>query len=273
MSDLIIRRLLVDMEAPVARHWCADDPFRTAFFNALSMSFPVGEQFFIDTVRDNAKALSPEHEAEFGAEVRGFIGQEATHRRLHGLFNSHLESQGMVNSWGPRALKRIKTLEGKDPRHALAVTAAFEHFTSILSTWLLQHPDTFTGSEERLQTLWLWHASEECEHKNVAFDLYRHVDGDEKWRRVWFRRITAVFVTDLIRQTLSNLRRDGTLWNRATWRSAKRFLFGERGVVRETYGPWRAYLSADFHPKQHDDATSSTWLDENRQRFVPVGAN
>ena len=45
MSDLIIRRLLVDMEPPVARHWCANDPFRTAFFNALSMSFPVGEQF------------------------------------------------------------------------------------------------------------------------------------------------------------------------------------------------------------------------------------
>ena len=83
MTDLVVRRLLVDMEAPIARHWCAGDAFRTALFNALSMSFPVGEQFFIDSVRDGFKALPPEQQERFRAEVQGFIGQEATHRRLH----------------------------------------------------------------------------------------------------------------------------------------------------------------------------------------------
>ena len=59
MSELVVRRLLIDLEAPVHRHWFGGDAFRTALFNALSMSFPCGEQFFIDSVRTGLKALPP----------------------------------------------------------------------------------------------------------------------------------------------------------------------------------------------------------------------
>ena len=45
MTELVVRRLLIDLETPFERHWCDGDPFRTALFNALSLSFPVGEQF------------------------------------------------------------------------------------------------------------------------------------------------------------------------------------------------------------------------------------
>ena len=103
MTELVVRRLLIDLETPFERHWCGGDAFRTAFFNALSMSFPVGEQFFIDAVRGGHKALPPEEQARFADEVRGFVGQEATHRRIHALFNGHLDKQGLVNAWAPRA--------------------------------------------------------------------------------------------------------------------------------------------------------------------------
>ena len=64
MTELVVRRLLIDLETPVRRHWCGGDAFRTAFFNALSMSFPVGEQSIIDAVKNGAKALpdTPENE-------------------------------------------------------------------------------------------------------------------------------------------------------------------------------------------------------------------
>ena len=52
MTDLVVRRLLVDMEQPIERRWCAGDAFRTALLDALSLSFPFGEQFFIDAVRN-----------------------------------------------------------------------------------------------------------------------------------------------------------------------------------------------------------------------------
>jgi len=164
MTDLVVRRLLVDMEAPIARHWCGNDAFRTALFNALSMSFPVGEQFFIDSVRNGFKALPPEKQEPFRTEVQGFIGQEATHRRLHSLYNAHLEKLGLVNDWAPRAQARLQLLEQIDIRHSVAITAANEHFTALMADWMLKNPDLLGDQDERLRTLWLWHSAEESEH-------------------------------------------------------------------------------------------------------------
>jgi uncharacterized protein len=272
MTELVVRRLLVDMEAPVPRHWCAGDPFRTALFNALSMSFPVGEQFFIDAVRDGFKALPPDQQERLRTEVQGFVGQEATHRRLHALYNMHLDRLGLVNHWGPRSEQRLQLVQGQDPRHALGITAAFEHFTAILADWLLRNPEVLGPEDPRLATLWLWHSAEESEHKSVAFDLYQALGGNHEWRMTWFRRITTMFLMDLTRQTASNLWRDGTWWKWRTWKNAAAFLFGRRGLVRGTYRPWRDYLRRDFHPSQHDASESRRWLAEHRDQYTPVSA-
>lgn len=272
MTELVVRRLLIDLEAPFARHWCGGDAFRTALFNALSMSFPMGEQFFIDSVRNGFKALPAEKQAPFKAEVQGFIGQEATHRRIHGLFNAHLDRQGLVNDWEPRARERLKLMEGQDPRHWLAITAANEHFTAIFADWMLRNHEWLDGSEARLKTMWLWHSAEESEHKSTAFDLYAALGGDHAWRIKWFRRVTFIFLTDTLRQTVDNLRRDGTLWKWSTWKSAASYLFGKRGLVRQTYAPWREYLRRDFHPSQQESGLSQRWLEDNRQAYTPVGA-
>jgi predicted metal-dependent hydrolase len=271
MTDLAVRRLLVDMERPIPRHWCAGDAFRTALFNALSMSFPVGEQFFIDSVRGGFKALPPEQQARFAAEVQGFVGQEATHRRLHSLYNQHLDTLGLENRWEPRARQRLKMLEGVDIRHWLAITAANEHFTAILADFMLHNPDLLGTQDPRLATLWLWHSAEESEHKCTAFDLYKALGGDEPWRRTWFRRVTLIFLTDAARQTVHNLRRDGTLWHWSTWKSGASYLFGKRGLVRLTFKPWKQYLRPDFHPAQQDSSASERWLREHQDQYALVG--
>lgn len=271
MTDLVVRRLLIDLEQPVARHWCANDAFLTAWFNALSMSFPIGEQFFIDSVRNGWKALPADKQASYRAEVQAFVGQEATHRRLHSLYNTHLDKLGLVNDWAPRAAARLKLLDGVDPRHAVAITAANEHFTAILADWMLRNSDLLQSDDARLTTLWLWHSAEESEHKSTAFDIYRALGGNEEWRITWFRRVTTIFLGDTVRQTLNNLRRDGTLWKWSTWKSAASYLFGKRGLVRQTYRPWRDYLRADFHPGQQDSSHSQRWLADHSDRYTPVG--
>ena len=272
MTDLVVRRLLIDLEAPFERHWCGGDAFRTALFNALSMSFPVGEQFFIDSVRNGYKALPEERQARFKEEVQGFIGQEATHRRIHALFNGHLERQGLVNDWASRAQQRMKLLDGMDPRHHLGITAANEHFTAILAEWMLRNSDMLGSNDARLQTMWLWHSAEESEHKSTAFDLYQALGGSHDWRITWFRRITTIFLLDTLRQTVNNLRHDGTLWKWSTWKSAASYLFGQRGLVRETYRPWREYLRKDFHPTQQESELSRRWLADNSGQYSVVGA-
>jgi hypothetical protein len=272
MSELVVRRLLIDLETPIERHWCGGDAFRTAFFNALSMSFPVGEQFFIDSVRNGYKALPSEKQEDFRAEVQGFIGQEATHRRIHSLFNDHLERQGLVNAWAPRAQARLKLLEGSDPRHALAITAANEHFTAIFAEWMLAHHDMLGNIEPRLKILWLWHSAEESEHKSTAFDLYQALGGAHEWRITWFRRVTMIFLGDTLRQTISNLKRDGTLWKWSTWKSAASFLFGKRGMISSSYRAWREYLRKDFHPNQQHSELSRQWLLQNDAAYSVVGS-
>ncbi|MCM5572229.1 metal-dependent hydrolase [Burkholderiaceae bacterium FT117] len=271
MSTLAIRRLLIDLETEVPRHWCAGDPFRTAFFDALSMSFPVGEQFFIDAVRNGHKALPAEARARFDDEVKGFVGQEATHRRIHGLFNGHLEKLGYVNDWGPRAARRVEPLMTMDPRHALGITAANEHYTAIFAEWLLRHPEVFDGVEPRFALMWRWHAAEESEHRCMAFDLYQALGGNLRWRRRWMWIVTVYFSADLIRQTASNLRRDGELWRWRTVRSAARFMFGKGGLFRETFGQWRRYFRADFHPGREGSDDGVRWLRENAGAYAVVG--
>ena len=272
MSELVIRRILIDLETPVARHWFAGDAFKTALFNALSMSFPFGEQFFIDSIRMGLKDLPPAERERFSSEAQGFIGQEATHRRIHALFNSHLEKHGLVNHWEPRARKRLALLQGFDARHWLAITAATEHFTAVFADWLLANRDVFENTEERLKTMWLWHSAEESEHKCTAFDLYLALGGSVTWRIKWFRRITLIFLMDLLRQTVNNLHHDGTLWKWSTWTSAARCLFGKTGLVRQMFAPMRAYTRKDFHPSHADSLLASRWLTDNIERYSVVRA-
>lgn len=281
---LTVRRLGVDLSQGFSRHWNGGNAFLTAFCNALSMSFPVGEQFFIDSVREAAKHLSdsPGHQA-LRETVRGFIGQEATHRHLHGLYNAHLEKQGLINHWGPRAARRLEigrrkmfNTSEKGYLHELAITAAYEHFTALFGDLTLENIDQpgdwFAQAEEPLRTLWRWHAAEESEHKSVAFDLYVALGGNHAWRVRWFNYVLLQFTLDTLRQTINNLWHDRTLHKPSTWVGAVRFLLGRQGLVRRIARPLRAYRQPGFHPTQvgHPDAAAH-WLSRHADLWKAVG--
>lgn len=42
-----------------------------------------------------------------------------------------------------------------------------------------------------------------------------------------------------------------------TWKSAASFLLGQRGLIRQTFQPWRAYLRKDFHPSRQSSSLSA----------------
>ncbi len=270
MKPPVIRQLLVDLNVPFALRWNGGDAFTSAFMNALSLSFPAGEQFFLDSVREGLKQLPAEQQDLFKSDVKGFIGQEATHRRLHALYNQHLLSQGMVNHWEQRAAKRIAILQQMDIRHAVAATAATEHYTAVFAHWLLSNEDFFQHADPRLKTLWLWHASEESEHRCTAFDIYQALGGSEEWRLRWMRRVTWFFLTDLLRQTVNNLWHDGSLFKLSTWASAWQHLFAKGGLFREGYSLWRDYFKPGFHPSHHPDTLSQQWLQQHTGAYAPV---
>lgn len=271
-AALTVRRLQVDLQTPFARRWNGGDAFRTALFNALSMSFPAGEQLFIDSLKMGLAQLPEEARGHWEAEVRGFVGQEATHRFVHQRFNAHLAAQGLHNHWEGRILARRAGMAGVQARNWVGVTAATEHLTDVFAEFLLAHPQVLAGAEPRLRDLWVWHSCEETEHRSVAFDLYRALGGNEDWRLRLFRVVSLHFALDLTRQTLHNLWRDGALFSPRTWASAWRTLFARGGLVREGWPLWRRYLHAGFHPDQADGSAATNWLAQHADRAVPVAA-
>jgi predicted metal-dependent hydrolase len=271
MSTLTVRKLQVDLSQGFGRHWLGGDAYRTQFFNALSMSFPIGEQMFIDSVR----AVPQERLADpaLRAEVRDFIGQEATHRYVHIQYNAELSRQGLEHTLEPSLLRRVELIGKLGVRSRLAVTCALEHYTAILADGVLRHPEWMGDAEPAMRTLWSWHAVEETEHKAVAFDTYIAAGG-KYWPRVlWYLHTSCIFWFDTFRQTAYNLKRDGQLFKARTWLSAASMWFGRRGLAWHLLRPSLQYLSPSFHPWRHDNrALVSVWLDSNSGAWRPIGS-
>jgi len=271
MQTLTVRMLTLDLSAGFRRHWHGGDAFRSMYFNALSMSFPVGEQFFIDSVR-GCLALLPDH-AEHAAlrEIAGqFVAQEATHRRIHGLYNAHLEQQGLDNRWQRHALKRIELAKrrGYTPLSLLAITTAYEHCTAVFGDCTLRYDSWFDAADPMMRTLWRWHAAEETEHKAVAFNLYCALGGSYQRRIGWYVYVLGLFAIEAVMQTSLNLHRDGTLFKPSTWWSALRFAWGRDGLIWRCTAPLLAYFRRDFHPDHNpNQALAAQWLADHQEDF------
>jgi uncharacterized protein len=262
-AHLPIRKLNVDLSQGFDRHWFKTpsgegDAFRTAYYNALSMTFPAGEQLFIDSVKRVQSKLpnTPEH-AAMQETIRDFCAQEATHRYVHAQFNNQLTEQGLKNHVEVRIWARFKRYEHINPLHHLGVTAANEHYTAVLSDALLRNPAYTAHMIEPMRQVWRWHALEETEHKAVAFDLYAAAGGGASWHARYFVYGMMTLFFDVTRQTVNNLWHDGTLLKPSTWASAVQFFFGRPsqggGWVWLTAKPLMAYFRKDFHPNQHDN--------------------
>lgn len=272
MSSLTVRKLDIDLSRGFGRRWLAGDAYRTQFFNALSMTFPIGEQMFIDSLRAvPAECL----DARLAAEVRDFVGQEASHRYVHIQYNAQLVRQGIPYTLEAPIARRIGFLSKLPMLSRVAVTCALEHYTAVLADGVLRHPEWFEDAEPQMRLLWTWHAVEETEHKSVAFDAYRAAGGGY-WRRViQFVLVSILFWTDTFRQTAHNLSNDDrSLWKLSTWASAARMWFGRRGMAWHLIGPTLQYLRPSFHPWQHDNRDlAAAWLSDNSFAFREISSS
>lgn len=242
-----------DVGESLAGDWHGGSAFRTAWFNAMSMLFPLGEKFFIDSVRAYAERIDDE---TLAAEVRAFQGQESVHRREHQRYNEALcaaRGYELEEFEGP-VRRRIAWAKGHfNERRLLAGTVANEHLTAIMAHDLLSRDDVLAGADPAIAELWRWHAVEETEHKAVAFDVHRLIGGTVKERRHALVMSSFFFLKDTFRNTRIMLKRDGQLWRWRTWRDGFSFLLGRPGTLRRIVPAWCSFLHRDFHPWQHDN--------------------
>lgn len=159
----------------VPRYWVADNYLISHTMNALSVLFPQGEQFFVDSVRHFRSIITDE---KLKQEVRGFIGQEAMHSLEHIAMNQHVRDQGMPVEELEAHLEVVLGIAKKLPeRHQLAITCALEHLTAMMADMLLERDDVREDMHETMRPLWVWHAIEETEHKSVAYDVFQQAGG------------------------------------------------------------------------------------------------
>ena len=258
---LEVRNIEFDLNKQLSKDWLDNDPFKTAFFNALSMSFPAGERFFIDSVRHfRDKVKDP----KLKQEISRFIGQEAMHSREHKKYNQMLcEARGYSQrTMEGRTEAAVRLGEKKLSREGqLAMTCGVEHLTAILADKILKGW-MLCNVEPKIRSLWEWHAAEELEHKSVAFDVYMDIGGNYKARKRTLRIFTVNFLLDLLANTTYMLRKDKKLWKWSTLKSGLNFLLAKGGVLREMRSDYLMYFDSDFHP----------WDDDNRdllERWQP----
>ncbi|HEX4869791.1 MAG TPA: metal-dependent hydrolase [Moraxellaceae bacterium] len=236
----------------VPRYWFGGDPVLTHFLNALSLSFPDGEQFFVDSVRHFRDTVTDPARQK---DISGFIGQEAMHSLEHKGFNEMLAAQGYGELTAKATgIARYLCNEGRkrfSPRAQLAITAGLEHITAILANAMLRQPELLEEMDPSVRMLWLWHAIEETEHKAVAFDLYKDIDPGYLMRVRAFLTGSLGLLMFSYAYTWRFLKQDGV--NRQP-------LVLARGAVRlarflgAVVPDYLDYLRPGFHP----------WDDDNR---------
>jgi len=274
-----------------------DDVLMCHLVAALSGLFPDGEEMFIEAVKHYRDQVT---DPDLRRQVNAFIGQEVTHGREHRRLNERLAELGYRSKMVEESLQRDEVITpgmmriikvatrfgplrdvGRqiqederyepEPIMLLALTAALEHYTATLAEMLLTEPDLQRRfADERFFRMWAWHAIEECEHKAVAFDVYRAVGGDEGTRRKAMRMATLTLAFIAGYHTVAGALRDRRSYRRgallrSVWRNRNNPLFSRR--LRQRLAD---YHRPDFHPLQHDttaiEAAWRRWLDDDGPR-------
>ncbi len=254
------RRLDMKFDAEhMDRYWYGQDPFLTLFWSSLSLLFPEGERFFVESVRHYRDQIQ---DPQLLQDIAGFIAQEAMHSREHEALNAMLDHQHLPAAKIDAQLHQMLTFIRKlaSPRLCLAATCALEHYTALMGEQLLRDPRHQQMADPKMLPLWLWHALEETEHKTVAYDVYEQTGGGYALRVGTMALTTVIFFAFTAYTQVRMLQADGQLGKvRQNLRGLNYFL-GPRGLFIGLTGKFFDYFKPGFHPRQHDtDALVLAW--------------
>ncbi|MQX54222.1 metal-dependent hydrolase [Alcanivorax sediminis] len=253
--DPIRRNLRFGLPKDKAISWNPAGLHVTQFFNTLSLFFPAGERFFIQSVRNYRQEIVGDDLKE---QISAFIGQEGFHTREHEEYNDALVAAGMPVEAMDRVVVELLELVKKAPRSfQLAATVALEHLTAVLGDVLLRNDSLLKEVEPHFSAVWRWHAIEETEHKAVCFDAYEQVLG--KGIKAYSLRVGAFVIANLLFWSLYvpfytvMVAKGGGLLNLKGWGKVLNLTLGRPGVLRRALPDWLDFFRPGFHPWMHDN--------------------
>lgn len=240
-------------ETTIPRHWLAKSPIATQLANSLNLLFPLGERFFVRSVRHYMNQID---DPKLLADIRGFMGQEGRHASEHQRFFEVLRAQGydidtFLKAYEALAYRFLERVFG--PKMRLSTTAACEHFTAMFAERALREDFVRNEADPALRDLLLWHAAEEIEHKSVAFDVLQKVDSSYALRMAGLLLATA---------TLTGFWMTGTamlLMQEEKGSAPKMLQHFIHGVKNRRLGrgdmlkAFADYMRPGFHPNDNDN--------------------
>ena len=174
------RKVHFDM-SDVPLHWIPGHPVASHIISVLNILLPSVERWFVATLNE---ALPLIKDPKLADDVRGFIGQEATHADVH---EHALQDFMVARGIDPTPLldqvefffsTTLAPTTYTDPRRRLNhlydrlwLIAAFEHYTAVLGDFALNSAWDNYGAHPAMVDLFRWHGAEEVEHRCVAHDV------------------------------------------------------------------------------------------------------
>lgn len=267
--DIPVRHLRVAPEVVDTNWIVADDPIFSHLLATLSAVFPKGEEFFVASVRRHRDAVADQ--STLKAQVKGFIGQEAMHSREHRTLNSQLAELGYNTVRADETVGRIcAAILAMPPKTlAIAATSAAEHYTGLLGETALDHDPTreVLFGQEAVEPLICWHALEELEHKNVAFDVLVAAGGHYPIRVAGFFVTTTALAGYIAVEWGRSVFEDRRKITRSHLRQFGRNFMRQRLLSPQFFMKAFEYLRPGFHP---DDTDTDALVEEWRIKLADV---
>ncbi|OTG80025.1 metal-dependent hydrolase [Acinetobacter sp. ANC 4648] len=257
------------------RFWFGGDPFRTRMFDALSLTFPMGERYFVESVRAlRHKVTDP----NLQNRIIDFIQQEAQHGLAHDTMNRIIKQQGIpVDHFLTSIAAHFNyILKNRTTQYNIAMTAATEHLTALMADTFYGKKSTLTDVHPYIRALFAWHAIEEMEHRDVAFDVMQQAGEVSESLRKFALAYTSILIFGFTFYRANiMLKYDGF----STFQRIKMaikglpWFFGKQGSLSAMHTPYMNWFNKGFHPNQHPIIRQyQTWVDTLEQTGDPIAA-
>lgn len=269
----VVRKNLNFKLDEIPRFWFGDDPFKTRMFDALSLTFPDGERYFIESVRLFRDKIK---DPDLQLRVADFIRQEAQHGMAHDKMNQVMRDQGMPVDQFIRILNKIFKFELKNrsPQYNIAMTAAAEHLTALMAETFYSHKKTLREAHPYVRALLAWHAIEEMEHRDVAFDVMQQVGEVSESTRKFALVLTTVMMLGFTTYRANiMLKYDGfsRLERLRLTAQGLPWFIGRDGMLTKMRSQYLDWFKKDFHPSQHPIIRQyQTWIDHLEETNDPI---
>jgi predicted metal-dependent hydrolase/protein-S-isoprenylcysteine O-methyltransferase Ste14 len=246
-----------DFESAHEVFWYDLSVFKTVVLDAYTAISPPLERF----IADRTSAVLPRVEdPELANRARRLIGDETAHAAQHERSMAILVAQGfdvaplkrsvwavLSRVFEPLLTRAAEPILG--PAFGLAVVAGLEHWTTLLAEMNLA-PDGGHHTASEMNRLFSWHATQELEHRSVAFDLFGAFSHSETMRLMGFLVASVVFATASAIGSAVLLAQVRRLTPRTVLRDAASFFLTRERVLVRGAGHFAAYLRPGFHPER-----------------------